>query len=100
MDDRLAFGVIQALGKALASRADALDALRAAKDADALAAIVRAAPTPLAAERVAEFIAAHATASAWDKTRAKLILAVQLARGSIARKPGHEEKGGVRGKGH
>jgi len=102
VDERQTYGFVTALGRALANveGRDAVKELREAGDAGRLAALARDAPHNLPAERVEDFIATTMTPARWEKTRAQLILAVQLARGDIARQPGHEKKGagGVRGR--
>lgn len=95
MDPKKAYGVEQALGKALAKTPDALETLRATATAEACAAWLATLDAPLPAALVAEYLSGIPPQE-WPKTRAKLVLATKLALGAIEAGHGHEAGKGVR----
>ena len=95
MDARKAFGVEQALGKALAADASALERLRALPDKAAFASWLDALELRLPRALVDDYLATVPEGD-WPKARAKLVLAVKLAQGAIRGGQGHAAGRGVR----
>lgn len=98
MDDRKAYGVISALGKAIGERARAgdvaaLEALRATWDRESFGLFLEALQTSLPPALVADFVAT-VTDETWSKTKAKIVLQAKMVAEGGAPAPGHEAKGG------
>ncbi len=89
MDEKKAFGVIAAIGKRAVTDGVDVARFRDASSQEMLVALVNEIGG-LPDAMIADFIGSHLAEDAWERTRAKLILAVKLEQGSIKRGLGHE----------
>lgn len=94
MDPKKAFGVEQGLGKALAE-ADAVEAVRACATKAHFVALVAGIASKIPPALVEAYLETVPEAD-WPKARAKLLLAIKLAQGTVQRATDHKGGRGIR----